>query len=125
MHQKLTLIAFLNLVFRKPNKQRTVTFKEIIAECGVGAKEVEPFILQAFAEGLIRGYVDQVEELVYVSWIQPRILDNNKFVFFCFNFNVIIKTDRLQVLNKRIRDWAMHIHDFTHKLQEQIENAAV
>ncbi|GIX64501.1 26S proteasome subunit [Babesia caballi] len=78
LRQKLTLIALLNLAFSKPSKQRSLSFQEIADHCGIAIGQVEPFVLKALALKLIRGHIDQLQQVVRITWLQPRILDMTK-----------------------------------------------
>lgn len=31
--------------------------------------------MKALSLGLVRGFIDQVDEKVYMTWVQPRVLD--------------------------------------------------
>ena len=52
-----------------------VTDGEIAQQCRVGASEVEHLVMKSMCADLIRGQIDEVNELVTVTWVKPRILD--------------------------------------------------
>ncbi|KAK2198258.1 bifunctional 26S Proteasome non-ATPase regulatory subunit 13/Proteasome component (PCI) domain [Babesia duncani] len=106
MRHKIKLVALLNLIFAKPSRQRTISYAEVVSHCKIEIDMVGPFVLKALARGLIKGHIDQIEGIINVSWVQPRILDINK----------------LDVLNKRIQEWANHIDGLCHRLQVQMKD---
>merc|ERR1712008_638696 len=65
----------MELAFRKPKKQRRLTFEEVAEHCRVGPKEVEFLVMKSMCANLIQGQIDEVAQLVMVSWVKPRILD--------------------------------------------------
>eukprot|EP00444_Apocalathium_aciculiferum_P026102 CAMPEP_0183439014 /NCGR_PEP_ID=MMETSP0370-20130417/77739_1 /TAXON_ID=268820 /ORGANISM="Peridinium aciculiferum, Strain PAER-2" /LENGTH=389 /DNA_ID=CAMNT_0025627361 /DNA_START=37 /DNA_END=1206 /DNA_ORIENTATION=+ len=75
LRPKMAALALLELAFRKPKKQRRLTFAEIVEHCRVGAKEMEFLVMKAMCGKLIRGQIDEVEQLVIITWCKPRILD--------------------------------------------------
>jgi len=75
LRPKLCALALMELAFRKPNKQRRLGFGEIAEHCRVGPKEVEFLVMKAMCAKLIRGQIDEVQGLVLVNWVKPRILD--------------------------------------------------
>mmetsp|Transcript_80887 Transcript_80887/g.142678 ORF Transcript_80887/g.142678 Transcript_80887/m.142678 type:complete len:383 (-) Transcript_80887:60-1208(-) len=75
LRQKMCALSLMELAFRKPKKQRRLTFDEIAQHCRVGAKEVEFLVMKSMCADLIRGQIDEVEQLVMVTWVKPRILD--------------------------------------------------
>lgn len=78
LRPKMCALALMELAFRKPKKQRRLTFSEIADHCRVGPKEVEFLVMKAMCANLIRGQIDEVEGLVMVTWVKPRILDNSR-----------------------------------------------
>lgn len=75
LRPKLCALALMELAFRKPKKQRRLTFDEISSHCRVPAKEVEFLVMKTMCANLIRGQIDEVGQLVIVTWVKPRILD--------------------------------------------------
>ncbi|EFO85768.1 hypothetical protein GCK72_005384 [Caenorhabditis remanei] len=73
---KIRLMAIMELALARPTKARTVSFKEIATKCQIPFDEVEFLVMKALSKDLIRGDINQVEQVVYVSWVQPRVLDN-------------------------------------------------
>lgn len=90
LRPKMCALALMELAFRKPKKQRRLTFSEIGEHCRVGAKEVEFLVMKAMCASLIRGQIDEVQELVMVTWVKPRILDNA----------------RIELMRERIDAWS-------------------
>jgi len=75
LRHKMCALSLMELAFRKPKKQRRLTFDEIAQHCRVGPKEVEYLVMKSMCADLIRGQIDEVEQLVMVTWVKPRILD--------------------------------------------------
>merc|ERR1712060_174735 len=72
---KIRALALMELAFRKPKKQRTLTFEEISQHCKVTMKEVEYLVMKTMCADLIHGMIDEVAQTVMVTWVKPRILD--------------------------------------------------
>nr|CAG4643198.1 EOG090X05V9 [Ilyocryptus agilis] len=76
--QKVTLLALMEMTFKRPATNRNLSFKDI-AECtGVREDEVELLVMKALAQGLLKGTIDQVDSLVHFTWVQPRVLDKKQ-----------------------------------------------
>ncbi|KAH9904565.1 hypothetical protein F4778DRAFT_732894 [Xylariomycetidae sp. FL2044] len=73
--QKIYLAALTESVFRRPPHQRAMTFRTISADTKVRPAEIEHLVMKALSLGLVRGTIDEVDELVNFTWVQPRILD--------------------------------------------------
>merc|ERR1712113_364866 len=56
-------------------KQRRLSFEEIAQHCRVQPQEVEYLVMKAMCADLIRGKIDEVAQIVLVTWVKPRILD--------------------------------------------------
>lgn len=76
LRPKMCALALMELAFRKPKKQRRLTFEEIAQHCRVGPKEVEYLIMKCMCANLLRGQIDEVAQICMVTWVKPRILDN-------------------------------------------------
>lgn len=90
MRPKMAALALMELAFRKPKKQRRLSFEEVAQHCRVGPKEVEFLVMKAMCAKLICGKIDEVERLIIVTWVKPRILD----------------TARVGLLRDRMDTWA-------------------
>uniref|UniRef100_A0A8R1DJD1 26S proteasome non-ATPase regulatory subunit 13 n=1 Tax=Caenorhabditis japonica TaxID=281687 RepID=A0A8R1DJD1_CAEJA len=77
---KIRLMAIMELALARPNKARTISFKEIATKCQIPIEEVEFLVMKALSKDLIRGDINQVEKVVYVTWVQPRVLDSNQII---------------------------------------------
>jgi len=76
LRPKMCALALMELAFRKPKKQRRLSFEEIAQHCRVELKEVEFLVMKAMCADLIHGKIDEVAQLVILTWVNPRILDN-------------------------------------------------
>ena len=75
--EKITLLSLVNLVFERPAHERNISFEDIVIRCKLtNSSEVEMLVMRALSLGLIRGSMDQVEGIVFVHWVMPRVLDN-------------------------------------------------
>ncbi|KAI1340669.1 hypothetical protein F5Y15DRAFT_414983 [Xylariaceae sp. FL0016] len=75
IRQKIYLAALTESVFRRPPHERAMSFDTISADTKVRQDEIEHLVMKALSLGLVRGTIDEVDELVNFTWVQPRILD--------------------------------------------------
>ncbi|EQK98172.1 Proteasome component (PCI) domain protein [Ophiocordyceps sinensis CO18] len=78
LRQKIYLAALTEAVFRRPPHDRTMTFVTIAQETKVRAEEIEHLIMKALSLGLLRGTIDQVDEIARITWVQPKVLDKKQ-----------------------------------------------
>nr|CAG4646250.1 EOG090X05V9 [Macrothrix elegans] len=76
--QKITLLALMEMTFKRPATKRNLSFKDIAATTGVREDEVELLVMKALAQGLLKGTIDQVDSVAHFTWVQPRVLDKNQ-----------------------------------------------
>nr|CAG4638441.1 EOG090X05V9 [Cyclestheria hislopi] len=58
--QKITLLALMEMTFKRPATKRNLTFKEIAETTGVQESEVELLVMKALAQGLLKGTIDHI-----------------------------------------------------------------
>lgn len=75
LRQKIYLAALTEAVFRRPPHDRAMTFATISQETKVRPEEIEHLIMKALSLGLLRGTIDQVDEVAQITWVQPKVLD--------------------------------------------------
>ncbi|KAH6844854.1 hypothetical protein B0I37DRAFT_169666 [Chaetomium sp. MPI-CAGE-AT-0009] len=75
LREKIYLAALTEAVFRRPPHDRAMTFATIAAETKVRPEEIEHLIMKALSLGLLRGTIDQVDEVAHINWVQPKVLD--------------------------------------------------
>ncbi|KAL7619953.1 26S proteasome regulatory subunit [Parahypoxylon ruwenzoriense] len=75
IRQKIYLSALTESVFRRPPHQRAMSFGAISADTKVRPDEIEHLVMKALSLGLVRGTIDEVDEVVNFTWVQPRVLD--------------------------------------------------
>jgi len=78
LRQKLCLMALIELVFRRPGDARHLPFSLIASETRLPHDEVEHLLMKALSLNLIRGRIDQVEQVIDIEWVQPRVLDKKQ-----------------------------------------------
>lgn len=75
IQEKIHLSALLSLIFSRPPHSRTLPFELIANETRLPINEVEYLVMKALSLGLIRGTIDQVDQIVRITWMQGRVLD--------------------------------------------------
>lgn len=78
LDEKISLAALTETVFRRPPHDRAMTFQTISHETNVQPDEIEHLIMKALSLGLLRGSIDQVDEVARINWVQPKVLDMNQ-----------------------------------------------
>ncbi|GAB0092455.1 26S proteasome non-ATPase regulatory subunit 13 [Sergentomyia squamirostris] len=80
LRQKISLLCLMEMTFKRPANQRTISFDEIAKETKLPLNEVEILVMKALAQGLVRGRIDEVAGVVNMTWVQPRVLDRRQQV---------------------------------------------
>jgi len=94
LNRKIRIMAVMEMVFRRPSEERTISFVEISKECQLPVPEVELLLMQAFSRNVIKGVIDQVDQNVRVTWVQPRVLDKTQ----------------IANLRDRLLEWSKEVH---------------
>ncbi len=102
LREKIYLAALTEAVFRRPPHDRAMTFATIAAETKVLPNEIEHLIMKALSLGLLRGTIDQVDEVAHINWVQPKVLDMKQ----------------IDNMRQRLKDWDSSVN----QLGNWIEN---
>ncbi|XP_062405678.1 26S proteasome non-ATPase regulatory subunit 13-like [Sardina pilchardus] len=76
--QKIQLLCVMEMTFTRPANNRQLTFQEIAQSAKLPVNEVELLVMKALSVGLIKGNIDEVDQKVQMTWVQPRVLDLNQ-----------------------------------------------
>ncbi|KAF5094043.1 hypothetical protein D0Z00_003732 [Geotrichum galactomycetum] len=74
LREKICLAALCEAIFARASSDRTLSFAEIGAATHLPADDVEHLVMRALSLGLIRGAIDEVAQVVSITWLQPRVL---------------------------------------------------
>lgn len=74
LKQKVRIISLLELLFEVDKDDRSLKFDRISHHCRIEKGDVELMLMKAMSLQLIKGSIDEVEEVVHVDWILPRYL---------------------------------------------------
>jgi 26S proteasome regulatory subunit N9 len=78
LNQKIRILALMELVFSRRSDDRNLTFGEVSHHCNLPVDQVELLAMKALSLKLIQGQIDQVDQIVRVQWVQPRVLDQGQ-----------------------------------------------
>lgn len=81
LREKISLLCIMEMAFKRPATRKQLTFREIAEETQIHRKDVELLVMKAMAKGLIKGTIDQVANIVLITWVQPRVLDKQQISF--------------------------------------------
>ncbi|KDO28672.1 hypothetical protein SPRG_06526 [Saprolegnia parasitica CBS 223.65] len=76
--EKVALLALMVLIFHRPSNERNISFADIAAATRLPLNQVEWLVMRALSLGLIKGSIDQVDAVVSVQWVQPRVLEKDQ-----------------------------------------------
>jgi 26S proteasome regulatory subunit N9 len=109
LREKVSILALMTLALGGSARDRTLTFAEIATATHLPLNEVELLLMKALALELIRGTIDQVDETVTITWVQPRVLD----------------AKQLDVVAARLQDWAALVTTQLTALKQQMPNGLI
>jgi len=69
------------MAFTRPANNRQLTFNEVALKTQLPEDDVELLVMRALSIGLVKGSIDQVDKRIYLSWVQPRVLDLSQVRF--------------------------------------------
>ncbi|PIS54221.1 hypothetical protein CJI97_003922 [Candidozyma auris] len=75
LHQKIVIMSLLEKISTEQATNKRLSFKSISDVTGTPIDEVELLIIKCFSLNLIKGYINQIQQVLVVTWLQPRILN--------------------------------------------------
>ncbi|SBS81631.1 26S proteasome regulatory subunit RPN9, putative [Plasmodium ovale curtisi] len=81
MMKKITLLALMDLAFKKKKERSDISFIEIAQHCKVPIKEVERMLITAKSKNILTCQIDEIEQSVKITWVKPRVLNTEKIFF--------------------------------------------
>lgn len=75
LREKIIILGLIDLAFQQPADNRTLRFDAIAAHTKLSIDEVELLLMKALSVKLVKGVIDQVDQSVRFTWLQPRVLD--------------------------------------------------
>jgi 26S proteasome regulatory subunit N9 len=78
LRQKIALLCLMQVVFMRPPEDRALRLDDVALVTKLPRDQVEWLLMKAMSKGLIKGKIDQVDELVHISWLKPRVLDRQQ-----------------------------------------------
>lgn len=78
LEEKIKIMAFTELIFSLHKDERVVSFQQISDRTTLPLDMIEFMVLRAMSLELIKGQIDQVDQKVSITFIQPRVLDKQR-----------------------------------------------
>eukprot|EP00697_Spironema_sp_BW2_P013612 gnl/Spiro4/3784_TR1864_c0_g1_i1.p1 gnl/Spiro4/3784_TR1864_c0_g1~~gnl/Spiro4/3784_TR1864_c0_g1_i1.p1 ORF type:complete len:417 (-),score=88.97 gnl/Spiro4/3784_TR1864_c0_g1_i1:126-1292(-) len=75
MREKISILCLMEIVFRRPSSDRTIPFGVIASEARIEMHEVEFLLMKALSLKVVEGVIDEVAQIVQITWVQPRVLN--------------------------------------------------
>lgn len=107
--QKITLLCLMELSFKKRSADRSFSFALIAQETRLPANEVELLVMKALSIGLIKGSIDEVNQVVHITWVQPRVLDKTQ----------------IESLRELLGNWSEKVKSSVYMVEEQVPELLV
>ncbi|ETW02801.1 hypothetical protein H310_05288 [Aphanomyces invadans] len=105
--EKVALLALMVLIFHRPSQERNIPFADIATATRLPLNQVEWLTMRALSLGLIKGSIDQVDQIVSVHWVQPRVLERQQLHEL---------QERLGGWSKKVKDTLVFVEDQTPEL---------
>ena len=100
--EKVSLMALIEAVFRRPTSSRVLSFETIGEETRLVTEAVELMVMKALSLGLMKGFIDQVSETVTITWLQPRVMSKAQ---------IESMRNRLIQWNEEVKNLGTWMHD--------------
>jgi 26S proteasome regulatory subunit N9 len=67
----------LELLFTVDKDDRSLTFARISSHCQIDKIDVELLVMKSMSLDLVKGTIDEVDEVIHIDWILPRYLSRD------------------------------------------------
>lgn len=101
LKQKITILALLQLAFSR-SLQHSISFEDVEKACKLPIDEVEHLLMRCMSLGLISGIIDDVDQTVSISRVQPRVLDR----------------EPIGVMAARLKAWCSNVDEIVLQLRK-------
>ena len=102
LHQKIKILAFLDLIFHREKGDRNLDFKLIAETTKLRIEDVELLVMKPMSLGLVQRIIDQIDQIVRVSWVKPRMLPK----------------DKIRIMSEKLAKWDFQIKETLHLLTQ-------
>lgn len=99
--QKKALVNLLGLIFNENASKKSLTFSEISKKIQVEENEIELLLMKAMSLNLLQGKINQVDQLIKITWIQPRVMTGKEIMVLRDNL-VQWKDNHLQTTTEKL-----------------------
>jgi len=103
LERKISIMALMELVFQTASENRAISFADIARCTKLPIDQIELLVMKAFCLKVVKGTVDEVNQIVYFTWVQPRILD----------------LKQVKDMQTRIKNWAQNVHEMRNSMEDQ------
>jgi len=106
LRQKICLMCLMEMTFQRAANNRAMSFKEIGEKTRLPANEVEYLVMKALSLGLVKGSIDQVDQKVSMTWVQPRVLDRTQ----------------INIMHNRLGQWCKDVRSMEFLLEDKAKD---
>ena len=106
LKQKICIMTLIELIFIE--NLRILSFTQIAEATRLtdNIGDVEHLVMKAISLGLLRGSIDQVNQLVTITWVQPRI----------------INLDQVAKMNQKLIHWDEDVKQLAQRMDQYGES---
>ncbi|KAK3533305.1 hypothetical protein QTP70_016020 [Hemibagrus guttatus] len=104
--QKIQLLCVMEMTFARPTNNRRLSFQDIAQSAQIPVNEVELLVMKALSVGLIKGSIDEVDQTVQMTWVQPRVLDLHQ----------------IKSMNERLESWCKDVKNMAVLVEQQAQD---
>lgn len=106
MRKKICLLCLMEMAFVSTNA--SLSFQSIATATNLPITDVELLVMRALSKQLVKGYIDEVEATVKITWVQPRVLNK----------------DQIRGMRTKLESWIKDINDFSRTLEMKAQDMA-
>jgi len=103
LKRKMCLLCLMEMTFTKESNQRVLTFEEVSEKTTLPIQEVEILMMKALSLGLVKGTIDQVDQKITMTWVQPRVLDKQQ----------------ISMMKSRLDKWCLDVQNMEMLLEDK------
>lgn len=101
MRQKICLLCLMEMAFQRPASNKQLSFSQVAEKTKLPEDEIELLVMRALSLGLVKGSIDQIDKKIFISWVQPRVLDINQ----------------IKIMRQRLDGWSTEVNKMIGQVQ--------